>query len=206
MIAGTPSRFRRAPRAIPPWPPPMTTHQGCVVVPSAASSSAFRSSQFLRCLKAPCSTPFSRVAPRRSSCPLSSVTVVRSVTQWSPSRRTWPMPRATPVSKVIHASVVPSQVVVSLSTSQLPGFTCGHVASRQGRAELRQPARRLRGGGWANDSWFMMARTPFSWRCEWIRRPYRSEPVMGVRLRSAAAFSARHARPDLLTLARGAAY
>ena len=59
-----------------------------------------------RSLRAPCSTPSGRAAPRASSYPLSSVRVVSIVQAFGPSSsvsRSSPRPRPTPVSKVNHA-------------------------------------------------------------------------------------------------------
>ena len=64
---GTPSWRSREPRAMPPWPPPMTSTYGCVVLPRLSASACRCSFHVRRSLLAPCSAPIGRCVPRGSS-------------------------------------------------------------------------------------------------------------------------------------------
>ena len=129
MIVGTPSCRRRAPSAIPPWPPPTITTYGWVSWPSSRASRSRASSHVSRSGSAPCSTPCGRPAPRGSSWPLSSWRVVSSVQAWPSRRRRWPRPRPVSVSNSIQASAMPSASVGGSVVRQPRGFVCASVAS-----------------------------------------------------------------------------
>ncbi len=62
-MVSTPSARSRAPRAIPPCPPPTTTTSGCREYPSSSASRSRASSHVSRSGFAPCSAPRGRLSP-----------------------------------------------------------------------------------------------------------------------------------------------
>ena len=108
MIVGTPSWRSRAPRAMPPCPPPTMTTSGCTSWPSSRASRSRISSQLRRSGCAPWMAPGGRLSPLGSSWPLSSPSAVSSVHALPSRRRRTPVPRPTAVSNAIQASVMPS--------------------------------------------------------------------------------------------------
>ncbi len=125
---GTPSCRNRAPRPIPPWPPPTTSTNGCSLEPITWASCSRVSFQVKRLRTAPWSAPRGRRSPRFSSYPFNSSKVVKRVHALSSLIRPKPDPRPTAVSNVNQTSVTPSAVEDSV-TKKFRGCTCAAVAS-----------------------------------------------------------------------------